>query len=103
MPGYYCASAIMEQLIRSLDNCLLLDASQFFQGVFLTSFYYRVTESKNKDFAVGDYVVNSAGWVDRAIVTSEGTTKLPDVIPADKHSLGLGVLGMPGYVCHHIF
>ena len=68
--------------------------------MYFNLLHHRVTESKNKDFAAGDYVVNSAGWVDRAIVTSEGTTKLPDAIPADKHSLGLGVLGMPGYVCH---
>lgn len=59
-------------------------------------YIFRVTESKNKDFSVGDYVVSSVGWVDRAIGTAENSRKLPDVIPADKHSLGLGVLGMPG-------
>lgn len=61
-------------------------------------FIHRVIESKNKDFAVGEYVVTNSGWVDRAIETSEGVRKLPDVVPADRHSLGLGVLGMPGYV-----
>ena len=60
-------------------------------------FVYRVTESKNKDFAVGEYVVANVGWVDRGIGTAQNSSKLPDGIPADKHSMALGVLGMPGY------
>ena len=37
------------------------------------------------------------GWVDRGIGTAQNSRKLPDAIPTDKHSMGLGVLGMPGY------
>ena len=57
----------------------------------------RVKESKNKDFAVGDYVVSKAGWIDRSVGTAETCTKLDVSVPDDKHSTALGVLGMPGY------
>jgi NADPH-dependent curcumin reductase CurA len=57
----------------------------------------RVTESKNKDYSVGDYVVGGFGWVDRAIGPTPNCVKLDTSVPADKHSTGLGVLGMPGY------
>ena len=39
-------------------------------------FVYRVTESKNKDFAVGEYVVANVGWVDRVIGTAQNSNKL---------------------------
>ena len=63
---------------------------------------YRVIESKNKDYAVGDYVVGMFGWRTHTIVPSGGdggllnTYKLDDTLPENMRSLGLGALGMPG-------
>ena len=60
---------------------------------------YRVVASKSKDYAIGDMVLNSGGWCTHIIATSstQGLAKLDVSIPADKSSIGLGVLGMPGY------
>ena len=58
--------------------------------------FCRVAESKAEGFSVGDYVVGMAGWVDKAVGTPTSFSKLDPAIPADKHSTGLGVLGMPG-------
>lgn len=59
---------------------------------------YRVTASKNKDYNVGDLVINSGGWCSHVIADSstERIGKLDASIPPEKSSLALGVLGMPG-------
>ena len=59
---------------------------------------HRVTASKNKDYAVGDLVINSEGWCTHAILDSSNKRfgKLDVSIPPEKSSLALGVLGMPG-------
>lgn len=57
--------------------------------------YYRVIETKCKEYSVGDYVVGPFGWVTHAI-SSQKHIKLDSSIPADMHSTGVGVLGMPG-------
>jgi hypothetical protein len=45
--------------------------------------------------------VGGFGWVDRAIGPTPDCVKLDDSIPADKHSTGLGVLGLTGYDIVH--
>ena len=64
---------------------------------------YRVIESKNEDYKVGDNIVAYLGWRTHTIVNPADATKelmsdlirLPDFngLPA---SLGLGAVGMPG-------
>lgn len=55
----------------------------------------RIVESKNSDFAVGDWVVTSGGWQDYAISDGAMTFRLdPDM---QNKSYGLGILGMPGF------
>lgn len=64
--------------------------------------HYRVTESKNKDYAVGDLVVGDFGW--RTHTISDGTPGI--MFPVRKIdpsitlslSTSLGILGMPGLV-----
>ena len=57
---------------------------------------HRVTESKNKDYTVGDLIVASFGW--RTHTISDGTggvRKIDPSIPLSP-STGVGILGMPG-------
>ena len=63
---------------------------------------YRVTESKNKDYAVGDLVVASFGWRTHTIsdgkasqVGTGGVRKIDPSIPLSP-STAVGILGMPG-------
>lgn len=63
----------------------------------------KVTETKNKDFAVGDFVVGRLGWVDRAVGNSSTCYKLDASVPPEKNSFGLGVLGMPGATAYFGF
>ena len=64
---------------------------------FLSCHWSRVTESKNKDFAVGDMVVGLFGW--RTYTISDGKKdpvwKIDPSIPL-RASTALGILGMPG-------
>ncbi len=61
----------------------------------------RVTESKNKDFAIGELLVTPFGW--RSHTVSDGKPK-GTIFPIQKidpsfslnPSTGLGILGMPG-------
>ena len=70
----------------------------------------RVIESKNADYPVGTYVVGGMGWRSHSVCRSPreaasvkermadttSATKLDPAIFGDiKHSLALGVLGMP--------
>ena len=61
--------------------------------------YFRVAQSKNKDFAVGDIVIGQFGWTTHSI--SDGTGQIFNVIKLDPtiplpQSTALGILGMPG-------
>ena len=62
---------------------------------------HRVTESKNKDYAVGDVVVASFGWRTHTISDGKplpgvsGVRKIDPSIPVSP-STGVGILGMPG-------
>lgn len=66
-------------------------------------FVFRIIESKNPKYPVGKYIVASFGWRTHTISDGKRTSGsdnprlLPDFgnLPI---SLGLGVLGMPGYV-----
>ena len=67
---------------------------------------YRVIQSKNKDFSVGDLVVGMLGWRTHSIVTPDRDNtnlftqvhKLDLALYMDRESTALGVLGMPGCV-----
>lgn len=66
-------------------------------------FIFRIIESKNPKFPVEKYVVAHFGW--RTHTISDGKRipgwTIPRVLPDFGNlplSLGLGVLGMPGYV-----
>jgi NADPH-dependent curcumin reductase CurA len=53
-----------------------------------------VVQSRNPDFAVGDFVLSYAGWQDYALSTGGGLRKLdPKAAPLQAY---LGILGMPG-------
>ena len=58
--------------------------------------WFRVTESKNKDFAVGDMVVGFFGWRTHTISDGKNAHKLDPSIPL-RTSTALGILGMPGW------
>ena len=67
-----------------------------------------VEASKNPDFKVGDIVLAKSGWQKYAVYNPQITKKLPEVInavlklpPDIKHSLFLGILGMPGLAAFH--
>lgn len=67
------------------------------------NFHRRVVESKNKSYPVGSTVFGSFGWQTHTIFnpTEQKDPIQSYVLPSfGKHpsSLGLGVLGMPGYV-----
>lgn len=56
----------------------------------------KVLESQHADFKAGDWVVARTGWQDYSVVNASNVKKLRG--EALKHpSLGLGVLGMPGF------
>ena len=63
---------------------------------------FRVIDSKNKDFGVGDLVTGTFGWCTHAI--SDGKIKLDEMMYVRKidpsillrASTALGILGMPG-------
>ncbi|MFT7685195.1 MAG: NADPH-dependent curcumin reductase CurA [Candidatus Azotimanducaceae bacterium] len=58
----------------------------------------QIIESKNPDFAEGDYVINSSGWCEHAISNGEGLIKVdPELAPLSAY---LGVLGMPGLTAY---
>ena len=53
-----------------------------------------VVESRNADFAVGDYVIATFGWQEYGITDGRGVRKIdPKLAPIAVH---LGALGMPG-------
>ena len=58
----------------------------------------RVEVSEHPDYAVGDLVVGLTGWQDYALSDGTGLNKLNPAMP--KPSLGLGVLGMPGFTAY---
>ena len=61
---------------------------------------YRVIQSKNKDYSVGDLVVGMFGWCTHTIVAADNkdqhALKLDPTLYKDRESTALGVLGMPG-------
>ena len=65
-------------------------------------FTYRVIQSKNKDFSVGDLVVGMLGWRTHTIVTADKEfsliQKLDPALYKDRESTALGVLGLTGCV-----
>lgn len=73
--------------------------------MLLIIFLCRITESKNPNFPVGKFVAGSFGWRTHSISNGEaqlvGVTGKPYVLPdfgTLSPSLGLGILGMTGYV-----
>lgn len=59
--------------------------------------YYRVVESKNSSFQVGDYVVGNFGWRTLTISNGKQISKLDRKLYTDqKLSTAIGILGMPG-------
>ena len=58
---------------------------------------YRVIESKNGNFKVGDYVAGMFGWRTKTISNGDRVRKLDrSIYTDDKLSTALGILGMPG-------
>jgi len=58
---------------------------------------YRVIESKNENFKVGDYVAANFGWRTKTISNGDQVRKLDrSIYTDDKLSTALGILGMPG-------
>ncbi|MEZ9709027.1 NADP-dependent oxidoreductase [Vibrio breoganii] len=58
----------------------------------------QVTESKNNDFAVGEWVLAYTGWQDYGVSNGEGVIKLG--INPEHPSYALGVMGMPGFTAY---
>lgn len=57
-----------------------------------------VVESRNPDFAVGDFVLSYSGWQSYALSDGQGLRRLdPSRAPL---STALGVLGMPGFTAY---
>ena len=57
-----------------------------------------VVESRNPDYAVGDFVLSYSGWQSHALSDGRGLRKLdPSLAPL---STALGVLGMPGFTAY---
>ena len=85
---------------NSYSSCVM--SLQYFYVLLCPSCHWsRVTESKNKDFAVGDMVVARFGW--RTHTISDGTNKGMSFPPLKidpsiqlRASTALGILGMPG-------
>ena len=58
----------------------------------------KITASNNDEFAVGDYVLNQAGWSEHLISNGRGIRKVdPELAPLSTY---LGVLGMPGLTAY---
>jgi len=65
--------------------------------IFTYSVCYRVIESKNENFKVGDYVAGMFGWRTKTISNGDQVRKLDhSIYTDDKLSTALGILGMPG-------
>ena len=69
------------------------------------SFFYRVIETKNSKYPVGTLVVGYLGWRNKTVVNpNTPPTMMKNIVhPLPKlrglsPSLGLGALGMPGYI-----
>ena len=82
--------------------------SKYFMIIFKHSqFFFRVTETKHKDFPKGSVIFGQFGWRTHTVVnpdTIEG--QRPYVLPdfgSEPYSLGLGVLGMPGNTAYFGF
>ncbi len=67
-------------------------------GVMVGGTVSRVEASQHPDYAVGDLVVGLTGWQDYALSDGTGLNKLDPAMP--RPSLGLGVLGMPGFTAY---
>ena len=62
---------------------------------------FRIVESKNPDYAVGDYITAMFGWRTHTIAAADQlklllVTKINPALSQSK-STAIGVLGMPGY------
>lgn len=57
-----------------------------------------VVDSRNAEFAVGDWVLGPLGWQSRAVSDGTGLRKIERTVPPSAY---LGVLGMPGVTAHH--
>lgn len=67
---------------------------------FMWNISYRVIETKNAGYAVGDLVTGNFGWVTLTICKAEDLTsvrKLDSNLPVSP-STALGILGMTGYM-----
>ena len=90
----------MENMLlgNGYSSCVM--SLQYFVLLLPSCHWSRVTESKNKDFAVGDMVVARFGW--RTHTISDGTKEMgfpPLKIDPSiqlRASTALGILGMPG-------
>ena len=63
--------------------------------------FFRIVESKNPDYAVGDYITAMFGWRTHTIAAADKlkalrVTKINPALSQPK-STAIGVLGMPGY------
>ncbi|XP_063770272.1 prostaglandin reductase 1-like [Pseudophryne corroboree] len=69
--------------------------------VIMGSQVARVVESKNVDFATGDYYVAQAGWTTYFISDGKDLRALPSEWPESlPRSLALGAVGMPGVTAY---
>ena len=64
---------------------------------------FRIVESKNPDYAVGEYITAMFGWRTHTIAAVDQlklllVTKINPALTQPK-STAIGVLGMPGYAC----
>jgi NADPH-dependent curcumin reductase CurA len=67
-------------------------------GVMVGGTVVQVEESRNPDWAVGDWALSYSGWQTRAISDGQGLRRLdPSIAPP---STALGVLGMPGFTAY---
>ena len=58
---------------------------------------YRIIESKNDNFKVGDYVAANFGWWTKTISNGDQVRKLDRSVYTDERlSTAFGILGMPG-------
>ena len=58
----------------------------------------RVTESRHPDFAAGDLVLAPLGWRTAGVLPGASLQKV--ALPAERASLALGALGMPGLTAY---
>ena len=94
-------------MIKLFSTCIREGLLVWLLGNFAHTLFHRVTESRNKDFPVGTYLLARFGWRTLTVVNPssppEGTTilRVPDMGTLPK-SLALGTLGMPGYVLDYV-